>query len=141
MLVPEEWPLDPRKVNAILKNEKAPKLGAAGLRAYFNVAEAWGLSEAQAARLLDSSCGTYARWKREPEHAHLDIEHFERLSLILGIYKDLHILLPRDDAADSWVLRPNRNPIFQRRSPLELMLAGQINDLVLVRRHLDGQKA
>ena len=68
----------------------------------------------------------------------MDFEHLERLSLIFGIYKRLHILLPREDAADSWVKRPNANPLFLQYSPLDRMLSGQVGDLVAVRQHLDG---
>ena len=95
-----------------MTGEKQRELGAAGLRAYPNIASAWGLTEAQAARLLGTPASTYRRWKRQPERASLDVNHIERLSLILGIYKNLHILLPREDAADSWVRRTNSNPLF-----------------------------
>ena len=118
--------------------KKQRELGSAGFRAYPNVAHAWGLSESQAARLLGTPESTYRRWKRQPERANLDVNHLERLSLILGIYKKLHILLPREDAADTWLKRPNASPVFQQQRPLDRMLAGHIADLVAVRRHLDG---
>jgi len=120
--------------------EKQHELGAAGLRAYPNIAQAWGLTETQAARLLGTPPSTYRRWKRQPERANLDVNHLERLSLILGIYKNLHILLPRADAADSWIKRPNANPVFEHQSPLERMLSGQVADLIAVRQHLDGAR-
>lgn len=120
--------------------QKQHQLGAAGLRAYPNIARAWGLTESQAARLLGAPESTYRRWKRNPERANLDVNHLERLSLILGIYKNLHILLPREDVADSWVQRPNTNPLFGGHTPLERMLGGQVGDLVAVRQHLDGAR-
>ena len=120
--------------------EKQRELGIAGFRAYLNLACAWELTETQAARLLGTSVGTYQRWKRQPDHANLDVNHLERLSLIFAIYKNLHILLPREDAADSWVKRPNANPPFGQRSPLDRMLSGQVADLLVVRQHLDSAR-
>lgn len=120
--------------------QKQRQLGAAGLRAYPNIARAWGLKEAEAARLLGTPLSTYRRWKHAPERAALDVNHLERLSLILGIYKDLQILLPRKDAAESWVQRPNANPLFGGRPPIERMLGGQVGDLVVVRQHLDAAR-
>ncbi len=119
---------------------KQRQLGAAGLRAYPNIARTWGLKEAEAARLLGAPVSTYRRWKQAPERAALDVNHLERLSLILGIYKDLQILLPLKDAAESWVQRPNTNPLFGGRPPIERMLGGQVGDLVVVRQHLDAAR-
>jgi hypothetical protein len=64
----------------------------------------------------------------------------ERLSLLLGIYKSLEMLLPRADAADGWIKQPNSNPLFGGQTPLERMLAGHIEDLSMVRRHLDAER-
>ncbi|MCE9663261.1 MbcA/ParS/Xre antitoxin family protein [Halomonas sp. M5N1S17] len=48
------------------------------------------------------------------------------MSLILGIYKVLQILLPRADAADAWLRRPNHNPLFAGQPPLERMRSGLV---------------
>ncbi|MGR2739289.1 MbcA/ParS/Xre antitoxin family protein [Billgrantia sp. Q4P2] len=53
---------------------------------------------------------------------------------ILGIYKALQILLPRADAADSWLRRPNRNPLFAGQPPLERLRTGLVQDLYFVRQ-------
>ncbi|MCC5811707.1 MAG: DUF2384 domain-containing protein [Ectothiorhodospiraceae bacterium] len=119
---------------------KQRQLGAAGLRAFPNIVRAWCLKEAEAARLLGTPVSTYRRWKNAPERAALDVNHLERLSLILGIYKDLQILLPRSDSAESWVRRANSNPLFGGRPPIERMLGGQVGDLVVVRQHLDSAR-
>src|ERR1039457_573500 len=47
-----------------------------------------------------------------------------RISLILGIYKDLHILYPEPDLADKWVRLPNSNPLFGGEPALTLMIEG-----------------
>lgn len=116
---------------------KTPReLCVAGLKAYINIARAWGLTESESSQLLAISEPTYRHWKSNPENANVEPNQMERLSLILGIYKSLHILLPHETAADSWIKRPNANPRFAWQTPLERMLQGEIEDLAAVRRHL-----
>ncbi|ROO27080.1 MbcA/ParS/Xre antitoxin family protein [Salinisphaera japonica] len=115
------------------------RISGGGLRTWFNIASDWGLTDRQAACLLGAPTSTYRRWKTKPE-ATLDIGQIERLSLLLGIYKALQILLPRVDAADSWIHRANTSPLFGGQSPLERMLAGLTEDIALVRRHLDAER-
>lgn len=115
------------------------RLGAAGLRAWSRIAEAWGLSIDEQLRLLGQPPrSTYFAWRKSPEKAQLPRDTLERLSNLLGIYKSLQILLPDAAAADAWVRRPNQAPPFGGRSALERMLAGNVSDLHLVRRYLDG---
>lgn len=116
------------------------KMDAAAMRTYPNIAKAWGLKERDAARLLGVADSTYRRWKAEPERASLDTNQRERMSLILGIYKALHILLPRPEAADSWLHRENSNPVFAGHKPMERLLGGQASDLFVVRQHLDAAR-
>lgn len=120
--------------------EIAPeRLGAAGLRAWTRIAEAWGLSVDEQLRLLGQPPrSTYFAWRKHPDKAGLPRDTLERLSNLLGIYKSLQILLPDPAAADAWVRRPNAAPPFGGRSALERMLAGNVSDLNLVRRYLDG---
>lgn len=113
--------------------------GPPALRTWFRIARSWGLTEREAATLLGAGASTYRRWKRNPEVA-LDIGQVERLSLLLGIYKNLEILLPRPDAADAWVKQPNDNPLFGGGRPLDRMLGGLTQDIAIVRRHLDAER-
>ncbi|WP_247739911.1 MbcA/ParS/Xre antitoxin family protein [Endozoicomonas sp. G2_2] len=115
------------------------RMSPGALRTWFGIAKHWALTDVQAARLLGTPASTYRRWKRRPDVT-LDVGQIERLSLLLGIYKGLEMLLPRADAADAWVKRPNSNPIFGGATPLERMLAGHIEDLAIVRRHLDAER-
>jgi len=121
-----------------LTTDKRQDMGAAAMRTYPNIAHDWGLREQDAALLLGVPDSTYRRWRKAPERARLDVNHLERMSLILGIYKALQILLPRHDAADSWLRRPNSNPLFSGQPPLERLRSGLVSDLYVVRKHLDG---
>jgi hypothetical protein len=115
-------------------------LGGAGLRAFANIAEAWGLTVVEQLTLLGiASRSTFFKWRRE-RHPRLPADTLERLSYLLGIYKSLQILLPDAAAADGWVRRPNSDPLFGGRSALDRMLSGQVADLYIVRQFLDAER-
>jgi len=114
------------------------RMSAAGLRTWLNIARGWEITDQQAAVLLGTAYSTYRRWKRNPDTMTLDANQLERLSLLLGIYKALQVLLPREDAADSWIRRPNQ--AFGGQRPLDRLLAGQVGDLLAVRQYLDAER-
>ena len=115
------------------------RLGAAGLRAFARIAEAWGLSVDEQLRLLGQPPrSTFFAWRKQPDKAHLPRDTLERLSNLLGIWKSLQILLPEPAAADAWVRQPNTASEFGGQSALDRMLAGNVSDLHAVRRYLDG---
>ncbi|MEM5434262.1 MbcA/ParS/Xre antitoxin family protein [Paraburkholderia diazotrophica] len=116
-------------------------MSAAGLRAFFNIARDWELSADEQITLLGSpGRSTFFKWKNSPQTARLARDTLERLSLLLGIYKSLQILLPQPAAADAWIKRPNSAPPFGGRRALDRMLAGNISDLVAVRQYLDAMR-
>lgn len=115
------------------------RLGAAGLRAFERIAQAWSLTvDEQLCLLGQPPRSTYFAWRKQPEKAALPRDTLERLSNLLGIWKSLQILLPDTAAADAWVRQPNSAAPFGGRSALQRMLAGNVSDLNLVRRYLDG---
>lgn len=117
------------------------QMSAAGLRAFFNIARDWDLTVDEQIILLGTpGRSTFFKWKQAPESARLGRDTLERLSLLLGIYKALQILLPQPAAADAWVKRPNSAPPFGGRRALDRMLAGNVSDLVAVRQYLDAMR-
>jgi hypothetical protein len=109
---------------------------AAAKRAFFRVMDVWGVSDGQARVLLGSpSRSTFYTYKRG---AGGDLSHdaLERVSYVLGIYKDLQLLFPNPAQADAWMAKPNRQ--FGGRSALEHALGGRVVDLADVRRYLDA---
>jgi hypothetical protein len=115
-------------------------LGGAGLRAFMNIAEAWGLTVAEQLKLLGiASRSTFFKWRRE-RNPRLPRDTLERLSYLLGIYKSLQILLPDSQLADQWVRKPTKAPTFGGRSALDRMLSGQVADLYVVRQYLDTER-
>ncbi len=117
------------------------RMAEAGLRAFARIAEAWGLSVDEQIRLLgEPARSTFFAWRKHPDKAGLSRDTLERLSNLLGIYKSLQILLPEPAAADAWIRKPNQALLFGGRSALDQMLAGNVSDLNLVRRYLDGAR-
>lgn len=117
------------------------EMSAAGLRAFFNIARDWDLTIDEQIVLLGSpGRSTFFKWKSDPQSARLGRDTLERLSLLLGIYKALQILLPQPASADAWIKRPNSAPPFGGRRALDRMLAGNVSDLVAVRQYLDAMR-
>jgi hypothetical protein len=107
----------------------------AAMRAFFRIAEAWGISNEQAQVLLGRPArSTFYKWKRGPAAA-VPHDTVRRLSYVLGIYQALQILFKSPEQADAWVSRPNA--AFGGRSALAHMLGGDVTDLAAVRRYLD----
>lgn len=128
----------PARIQSIL--EEPERASGPALRSFFRIAERWKLSAAQRQRLLGLPKSTYYSYFEKPERARLSRDTLERISYILGIFKALQIVLPRREAADSWLSRKNAAAIFNGHAPLDLMLGGNVANLYLVRRYLDGQR-
>lgn len=111
---------------------------AVGMRAFFEIAEKWKLSNEEAMALLGSpSKSTFHNWKNG-NVGHLAHSHdlASRISYVLGIFKALEILYQRPEMADAWVRQPNA--AFGGQSALERMCGGQMVDLASVRDYLDS---
>lgn len=61
----------------------------------------------------------------------------ERISLLLGIYKDLRILFVDSNQAMSWINRENTLAPFNGITPRNYMMEGSLMRLAEVRRFLD----
>jgi uncharacterized protein (DUF2384 family) len=109
--------------------EASPRVA---LGAFNRIADRWGLPPEQRAVLLGRSGRTAYRYEKPPNRLAGDLR--ERISLLVGIYEDIRMLFGAGPIADGWVKRPNRD--FGDHAPLDRMLAGQVGDLVAVRRYL-----
>lgn len=117
------------------------QLSLPALRAFFAVARAWQLNGTEARALLGWPPGsTFYKYKSGDPGA-LSFDTLTRLSLVLGIYKNLQLLYPEPAFADRWVRMPNSHPLFGGRPPLALMIDAGIDGLYQTRRLLDGRRA
>ncbi len=116
------------------------RVSPAALRTFFNIASAWQLSVTQQRALLGwPAASTYHKYK-SARGGTLSYDTLVRVSLILGIYKALHILYPDPQLADRWVTLPNQHAMFGGASALTLMTEGGIDGLYQVRRLLDARR-
>lgn len=114
--------------------------GGAALRTFFRLAGHWKLRIADQRKLLgDPPESTFYKWKRQQDGS-LGRDTLERISYLLGIWKDLQILFPDPAQADAWLHKPNTASLFGGHSALERMLSGNVADLYVVRQYLDAQR-
>jgi hypothetical protein len=119
--------------------EQVKRLSAPAIRSFFLLAESWQLSVGEQIALLGHPAeSTYFKYKAERDGT-LSFDTLTRISLLLGIYKALHILYPDDALADRWIKLPNSNPLFGGKPALDLMMSG-MDGLYQVRRLLDGRR-
>ncbi|MGC1295699.1 MAG: antitoxin Xre-like helix-turn-helix domain-containing protein, partial [Alloacidobacterium sp.] len=110
---------------------------ASAIKAFVNIAEKWDLTEAQARGLLGGvASSTYHAWKTEPKGRKLDQDTLMRISLVIGIYKALHIYFGQP-WADRWVTLGNRTSLFSGTAPIDYMLRRGQPGMVQVRLMLD----
>ncbi|MFN3725440.1 MAG: antitoxin Xre-like helix-turn-helix domain-containing protein [Allosphingosinicella sp.] len=117
--------------------EAAPEGAASDLQVFFRLAELWKLTTDQQISLLGSPArSTFFKWKKEG--GALPADTVERISHLVALYKSLEILLPRPEAAEGWIHRPN--DYFDGKSALDVMLGGRVANLFEVRSYADAQR-
>lgn len=100
------------------------------LKTFFNIMQKWQIPEDQQQILLGVDENTFFLYKIEAEYSDglsgvLEEETLMRISYIIGIYKNLHILLPDNESADSWIKKHNKGLAPEGNlSALDLMLKG-----------------
>ena len=133
---PAATPADDRRDPEVRRRLSGP-----ALRTFFNIARAWQLTPTEERGLLGwPPASTFYKHKGGASGT-LSLDTLTRISLVLGIYKALHVLYPEERFADAWVKLPNSNPLFGGRPPIELMVEGGIDGLHRTRRLLDGRLA
>ena len=105
-------------------------------KAMVNLAERWGLTNAQASVLLGGiSERTFGRWKAG-DFGDAGPDLAARLSNLMGIHKALRLLFKDAGRAYGWIKRPNA--FFNGASALDIMMFGNLTDIMRVRRLLDS---
>ena len=106
------------------------------LKVFSGLTQAWDLSRDQALMLLGCPNEQTLNGWRDDSISPLPNDALERISVLLGIYKATHSLLPLTEHANAWLKRPNA--AFDGDSALDVMLNGRLEDLYRVRRYLDA---
>ena len=111
---------------------------AAMFRATVNLFGRWGVTDAEAATLLDLPVRTYGRWKAG-NVGRMGRDGKARLSNLMGIHRALRVIFVDPQRGYEWMREPNA--AFEGRSALEVMLGGELTDLIRVRRYLNAENA
>jgi hypothetical protein len=117
---------------------EALAMAQAGLRALVRMADLWGLSVEQQRKLLGDLPKTTYYGLLKGSVRTVSRDTLERLSLLMGIWANLEILIPQAEAATGWLRRPHPGHSFAGQAPLDWMLQGRVASLVDVRRHLEA---
>ena len=125
------------QLRALTPEPLSQEEAAAMLRAAVNLFRRWDLTDEQAATLLDLPGRTYARWKAG-EQGRIDRDTRARLSNLMGIHKALRIIFQDAERGYRWIRAANET--FGGRSALDVMLRGELTDLMRVRRMLDAER-
>jgi len=110
---------------------------AAMFRATLNLFRLWDITDEDAATLLDLPVRTYRRWKGG-DPGRIDRDGKARLSNLMGIHKALRIIFREPQRGYAWMRAPNK--VFGNRTALDVMLGGELTDLMRVRRYLDAER-
>ena len=110
---------------------------AAMFRATVNLLRLWGVTDDEAAILLDMPVRSYRRWKAG-EIGRIDRDGKARLSNLMGVHKALRLIFHEPQRGYAWIKAPNT--AFGGRPALDVMLGGDLTDLMRVRRYLDAER-
>lgn len=114
------------------------QLSGTAIKAFIKVAAQWGLTEPQARGLLGGiASSTFHAWKTGPKKQKLTQDTLLRISLVIGIYKALHLYFG-EEWADRWVTLGNRGSMFAGSAPIEYMIRRGQPGMLQVRRMLDA---
>ena len=132
-------------VQAVLQAREPERLVAlnerkqidAVVKAVVRAAEAWKLTNGEAAAVFDVPPATWSRMKAGSYKGNLDQDKVTRASLIIGLFKGLRLLF-NGPLTYGWPKTPNKGPDFNGRTPVEAMIEGGIPAMMRVRQHIDA---
>lgn len=110
---------------------------AAMFRAALNLFGKWELTDEQSATLLDMPVRSFRRWKAEGP-GRISRDGRARLSNLMGIHKALRIIFTEPQRGYAWIR--TGNSAFAGASALDVMLGGELTDIMRVRRYLDAER-
>jgi hypothetical protein len=114
------------------------RLSPAAIKGFFRLAARWQVKDEDARQLLGGiSSGSFYALKKNSRA--LDQDTLTRISLLVGIFKDLHILYSQG-LADRWIQLPNSNPMFHGGTPLAYMLRLGLPGMMHLRQLLDARR-
>lgn len=133
MLEPVQFAPEDGTVQPVAEADKI----AAIVKAVVRAADAWGLSNTEAAALFDVPSATWSRMKAGTYKGTLDQDKVTRASLLIGLFKGLRLLF-NGPLTYGWPKTANTGPGFNGRTPVQVMCDGGIPAMMKVRQHIDA---
>lgn len=133
MLKPAQHNLGQGTVQPVAEGDRIATIVKAVVRA----ADAWELSNAEAAALFDVPSATWSRMKAGTYKGVLDQDKVTRASLLIGLFKGLRLLF-NGPLTYGWPRTVNTGPGFNGKSPVQIMSEGGIPAMMKVRQHIDA---
>lgn len=110
---------------------------AAIIKGVARAADAWGLSNAEAAMLFGVPTATWSRMKAGTYTGALDQDKITRASLLIGLFKGLRLLF-NGPLTYGWPKTVNAGSGFDGKTPVQVMCEGGIPAMMKVRQHIDA---
>ena len=107
--------------------------------------ERWNLTDAEISSLLGETIENYQEIQMRVKLGlpfELPVETILRLSLLLGIWKELQLLVPagREGLAFTWFNKPNNSPVLKGKTIKNYLLENNTLDgFYIVRSYLDSK--
>ncbi|MGH1460145.1 MAG: antitoxin Xre-like helix-turn-helix domain-containing protein [Paracoccaceae bacterium] len=133
MLEPIQNAPQPAYVQPIDQQDKI----AAIIKGVVRTADAWGLSNTEAAMLFDVPTATWGRMKAGTYKGVLDQDKVTRASLLIGLFKGLRLLF-NGPLTFGWPKTANTGPGFNSKTPVQIMCEGGIPAMMRMRQHIDA---
>jgi hypothetical protein len=105
-------------------------------RATVKLFDHWDISDREAALLMGNIPEQSYRGWENGDYGQWTVDLALRLSNLIGIHKALRVLYADRERGYRWIKTPNL--AFGDRTALEIMLSGNLSDLIKVREYLDG---
>jgi hypothetical protein len=115
-----------------ITDEEAVAMARAGMELF----RRWTLTNEEAAVILRVKVHTFRAWERG-RFGRIGRETRERLSHLMGIHCELRMIFSEPERGYAWVRAANS--AFGGQSALEVMLGGEREDLVRIRRYLESE--
>ena len=127
-------PTPAKPATPAITNDEAAALA----RTTVNLFRAWQITDAEACTLLgDMAKRTWARWK-DGQIGRIDRDLRMRMALLIGIHKGLRNLFRDPERGYAWIRKPNA--AFEGHSALDVMLRGEMTDLIALRDWLNAER-
>lgn len=124
-------------MESLVIERAAPERQAVVLKAFARIAEAWSLTQREAAALADMSGSTWKRARKPGYAGDLTQDQMLRLSALVGLYKSLELYFG-EPVSREWVKLPNHGPEFDGARPVDAMIAGGLPKILRVRTYADA---